>query len=202
MDKYEFIKQLENALSGLSDEEIKAAVNYYKELFEDAGNENVQELINSLESPQQIAENIKRESGILTTPPKPADSPSEKPKTESRRDTLTILSLIILALLLSPVWLPLLIVAFILVAIPLLIVLIIAFVFGIIGITCIAVGLSVLFAFFPAGLAILGTGLLFTALTLICTPYLVKGTFCLCRTLINGTVQMFHGIFYKKGAAV
>ena len=60
MDKYDFIKRLDNALSPLSETERESALRYYKELFEDAENES--ELIEHLGSPEKIAENIIRES--------------------------------------------------------------------------------------------------------------------------------------------
>jgi len=63
MDKYDFIKRLENALSPLSETERESALKYYKELFEDSENEN--ELIEHLGSPEKIAENIIRESGMI-----------------------------------------------------------------------------------------------------------------------------------------
>ncbi len=63
MDKYDFIKRLDNALSPLSETERESALKYYKELFEDSENEN--ELIEHLGSPEKIAENIIRESGMI-----------------------------------------------------------------------------------------------------------------------------------------
>lgn len=63
MDKYDFIKRLENALSPLSETERESALKYYKELFEDS--ENVNELIEHLGPPEKVAENIIRESGMI-----------------------------------------------------------------------------------------------------------------------------------------
>lgn len=64
MDKYDFIKRLDNALSPLSETERESALRYYKELFEDTENET--ELIEHLGSPEKIAENIIRESGMIS----------------------------------------------------------------------------------------------------------------------------------------
>lgn len=64
MDKYDFIKRLDNALSPLSEPERESALRYYKELFEDTENET--ELIEHLGSPEKIAENIIRESGMIS----------------------------------------------------------------------------------------------------------------------------------------
>ena len=51
MDKFDYINKLSKCLEELSDEEKNAALEYYKELFEDAGSENEQELIHKLGSP-------------------------------------------------------------------------------------------------------------------------------------------------------
>ena len=65
MDKYDFIKRLDNALQPLSEPERDSALRYYKELFEEAGSEHEYELIEHLGSPEKIAESIIRESGML-----------------------------------------------------------------------------------------------------------------------------------------
>ena len=65
MDKYDFIKRLDNALEPLSESERESAINYYKELFEDAGYENESDLIEKLGTPESIAESIIRESGMI-----------------------------------------------------------------------------------------------------------------------------------------
>lgn len=234
MDKYDFIKKLEKELSGLSQEEINEAVSYYKELFEEAGSEHEQELISNLGSPASIAENIKRESGMVAvieeevsekSSEKSADSSSASDKAqpryeeynssaqnntntaqgsgkrEVRRDGTTILLLSAIAFLTAPVWLPLLI-AFYAVFISLVFtVLVIALVFGVIGISGIVSGIALLIPILPLGCILLGLGLLFTAATLTVTPYLVKGLFFVCRAVLNGTIAVFHSIFYKKEAA-
>lgn len=211
MDKYDFIKQLEKELSGLSEEEIRSAVSYYKELFEDAGNDNVQELLENLGSPKEIAENIKRESGTVVTADKPQDSVNsdninikEKEtdiRTEKRRDAGTILLLAVVLICTSPIWLPLLVTVYGVVITLLCVIVILALVFGIIGIAGIISGFSTIFAVPPVGLVLLGMGLVFTALTLMCAPLLFKGIFRICRALINGTVGIFHSIIYKREAA-
>ena len=80
MDIYDFIKRLDNALSPLSETERESALRYYKELFEDAENES--ELIEHLGSPEKIAENIIRESGMI----KNRDKESENFKNTSDSD--------------------------------------------------------------------------------------------------------------------
>jgi len=65
MNKNDFIKQLENELSDVSPEERENALLYYKNYFEDAGPENEEKLISELNSPREIAEEIKRDLGFV-----------------------------------------------------------------------------------------------------------------------------------------
>ena len=58
MTKFEFIAELRARLISLTNEEREAAVKYYDEFFDDAGQENEQEVIKTLVSPQKIAEQI------------------------------------------------------------------------------------------------------------------------------------------------
>ena len=65
MDKYDYIDTLKANLSELSEDERISAINYYKELFEEAGSENEQDLIQRLGSAQELAAKIIRESGMV-----------------------------------------------------------------------------------------------------------------------------------------
>ena len=64
MNKEEFLKQLENLLSDISAEERADAMAYYHSYFEDAGEGNEASIIEELESPEKVAELIKRDLGI------------------------------------------------------------------------------------------------------------------------------------------
>lgn len=59
MNREEFIRQLEQLLADVSEEERQEALAYYNGYFEDAGSENEQSIIRELESPQKVAANIK-----------------------------------------------------------------------------------------------------------------------------------------------
>ncbi|MBE6987434.1 MAG: hypothetical protein E7432_01470 [Ruminococcaceae bacterium] len=74
MSKEQFIARLKNALSPLSAEDIRNAVEYYEEYFADAGEENQADVISALGSPEALAENIIREAGQ----PVPVDKSTEK----------------------------------------------------------------------------------------------------------------------------
>lgn len=59
MNKAEFMKELERLLSNIPENERVEALNYYEEYFSDAGEENEQKVLEELESPEKVADNIK-----------------------------------------------------------------------------------------------------------------------------------------------
>ncbi len=61
MSKQEFISQLEILLRNIPTQERIEALQYYNDYFEDAGEENEQEVLAALGSPEKVAENIKRD---------------------------------------------------------------------------------------------------------------------------------------------
>ena len=67
MTKNEYLQRLRTALSGLSADEMSAAMSYYEEFFEDAGAENESAVISSLGSPEKLAQTIKSESSFVVT---------------------------------------------------------------------------------------------------------------------------------------
>ncbi len=76
MNKHDFMKQLENELSDVSQEERDNALLYYSNYFEDAGLENEENLISELDSPHEIAAEIKRDLGFIANPDMGTDSSS------------------------------------------------------------------------------------------------------------------------------
>lgn len=61
MSKWEFMSQLEKLLLYVPIQEREEALQYYNDYFEEAGPEREQEVIAALGSPEQVAENIKRD---------------------------------------------------------------------------------------------------------------------------------------------
>lgn len=59
MNRVEFMKELEHLLSDISDAELKEALQYYNDYLDDAGEDNEEEVIESLGSPDKVAANIK-----------------------------------------------------------------------------------------------------------------------------------------------
>lgn len=71
MDKRDFLGRLRMQLSDLTDEERAEALEYYEEYFADAGEENEEDVLRSLGTPGQVAEQIraglhKEENGMFT----------------------------------------------------------------------------------------------------------------------------------------
>lgn len=64
MNKEEFLRQLEQLLSGITEEERADAVAFYRSYFEDAGEENEAAIVSELESPQKVADSILKNLGI------------------------------------------------------------------------------------------------------------------------------------------
>lgn len=62
MTKNEFLGDLSRLLKDLPEEERKQALHYYEDYFADAGEDNEQEVLNELGSPENIAELIKADS--------------------------------------------------------------------------------------------------------------------------------------------
>ena len=59
MDKREFLDRLQMQLADLTSDERREALEYYEEYFADAGEENEADVLISLGSPEQVAEQIK-----------------------------------------------------------------------------------------------------------------------------------------------
>ena len=163
MRKEEFLEQLEMLLADISAEERAEAMVFYRSYFEDAGMGNEEKILAELESPEKVAEIIKRDLGMVcTTGTKTDDAQSaqntgyqnytqntygtyansEEAKRENERKNNTILVLVIvLGILTSPAWLGILT--------------------GLIGtIFGLSVALiAITFAMFVVGIALVGAGL-------------------------------------------
>jgi len=61
MNRVDFMKQLESLLQSIPDTEREEALQYYRDYFDDAGEENEQSVIEALGNPAKVAENIKKD---------------------------------------------------------------------------------------------------------------------------------------------
>lgn len=98
MTRNEYMEQLKQKLKRLPKEEFDKAIEYFEEYFADAGEENTAEAIENLGSPQVAAEQIIREIAI-------DNSNSGKAKTDVKKG-ISGVWIAVLAVLASPIALP------------------------------------------------------------------------------------------------
>lgn len=67
MNKEQFLKRLRELLTGIPETEAEEAMDYYRDYFADAGEENESRVIEELGSPEKVAENILRDLGYSDT---------------------------------------------------------------------------------------------------------------------------------------
>lgn len=156
MNRSEFFKKLEQGLLKVSKEEREAAVDYYNEYFDDAGEENEQKVIEELGSPAQIAARIKADSAVKKL------SEDTKP---SMKKGISAVWWVILAIFAAPIALPLAIGAAALafgilaVLVGIIIALIISVVaFFITGVLVVASGIAVIATSIPTAIFTIGVG--------------------------------------------
>lgn len=66
MNRFEYMRRLEDLLSDISPSEKEEALTYYNDYFNDAGQENEQQVIKELGSPEQVAAGVKEGLGLQT----------------------------------------------------------------------------------------------------------------------------------------
>lgn len=66
MNRFEYMRRLEALLSDISPSEKEEALTYYNDYFNDAGQENEQQVIKELGSPEQVAAGVKEGLGLQT----------------------------------------------------------------------------------------------------------------------------------------
>lgn len=196
MNRGEFITELRSRLARLPYEELESAVGYYEEYFEEAGVENEERVLQELGSPFQIARQIMADFAIKESEIKP---PSPK------KGVWTIW-VIVLAILASPIALPLGIVCLTMLFTGVILIGTFIFVGGILVITFLTTGIGIfaltfrilfvdpLSALFSLGvsLVLIGLGLLSVILVYALIgkviPLMVKGISSLFERTKKGAV--------------
>jgi len=207
MDKYEYINRLKEALADLSEEDRESAINYHKELFEDAGNENAAELIEKLGSPEDLAKSIIRESGMLTAPeteeeqnknimPDVSEATHTQNTAQQKKNDPAKIALIIVCLILSfPIWIGFVGALFgIIVAIIATIFAVIVSI-GAVAVSGIVVGIITLFSAPATGLIYIGAGLIaFSLIFLLLIPGW-KLIIRFCKWVGRGIAKCWNKLF-------
>lgn len=201
MNKLEFLTGLRNCLErgGMNTEDIGDALAYYEEVFLDAGFGKEEETAAAMGSPEEVAMNILRESGIqagnaVHSPQQTVEQSPKKDKTAAENRILKI----VLAVITSPFWLPVLIAAA--AVLFSLIVTVIALVFSVIitGVSLIGAGIVLMFVVPCIGLIMTGAGLVFTGLLMLLCKPVFRVVIPACGRAVMSVFRWAAGLFKKE----
>ncbi|MEG0471448.1 MAG: DUF1700 domain-containing protein [Solibacillus sp.] len=195
MDKAGYLKSLRSKLHRLPVHEIDAALIYYEEYFDEAGEENEQQVIEQLGPPSQVAAQIVADFAIKdfdVTPP-------------STKKNMSAIWLIILAILSAPLSLPLLAVAVALIisagaVVFSFVIAILAIVGGILfgGLVALISGFFIIIDHWPTALLFIGLGLITTGIGVLISPAtirLIKKTGVVC---VESLAKLLQKITRKR----
>lgn len=185
IDKY--LKELENELSDLPENEKHNALEYYKEYLEDIPEDKREDGIKNLGTPQMLADQIKNESGSGLN--------ESKNMPEQKKNSVNIILVIIIAVLLSPVWIPLLI-AFAAIVLSLLVcILTVLICFPVTAVTGIISGILTASYSVYSGLFTFGIGLFFTGITITLYKPLIRFAKFISIKSCIGIKKLFTTVF-------
>ena len=195
MNKDAYLKELHRKLKKLPEEEREAALDFYNEYFDEAGEENVQLVIKKLGSPSQVASKILADYAI-----KGLDEGSE-----SAKKGISAIWFIILAILASPIALPLIILIFALVFTV--VILCGSFIFtffalvlalSLSGIISIVAGLSVFTQHWPTALFFTGSGLIASGIGILLFSPLVLMTKSMSAAVAKWMKNLFDKLTKRR----
>lgn len=159
MTKENYLWLLQNNLRNVPPEEAANIIQYYHEYFEDAGEENVQRVIEELGPPLQLAKRVSADYVIRGM--------ENGGSTGNVKNRISNAWLIVLAVCCSPVWFPLVIVFAVLVFALVIVVFSLLFAFSVValalavsGVISLGAGIVALFTHIPTGILTMGAGLL------------------------------------------
>ena len=215
MTREAFISELKEKLNRLPQGELEAALDYYTELFLDAGVDKEEATAASLGSIDEIARQIYIDNGIdpdgkpeflleeynepeKQEEPKAGPLPIQQPGPAPRYQQQGGLNAtkLLLLILLFPIWLPILIVCLVLSFVGI----ILAFVFEIVliavGGSLIIEGILTVGYIPPLGIIYIGAGLILTGLFVLTLPLIGKGFFRGLRGAANRIANSAHNILF------
>ena len=167
MNRDKYLNELQTKLKKLPKDEIEAALDYYREYFDEAGEENIDLVIRKLGSPSKVAKNILADYATKEL--------AEHP--ESAKKSISAVWFILLAIFASPIALPILIVVLSMVFTIVILcgaflftffTLIISLAFA--GIVSIVAGFSVIAQHWQTSLFFIGAGLAATGIGILLFP--------------------------------
>ncbi|MFJ7887645.1 DUF1700 domain-containing protein [Lysinibacillus xylanilyticus] len=192
MNRASFLKKLRGKLQRLPAHEIDAALAYYEEYFDEAGEENEQQVIQQLGSPSHVASQIMADYALK-------DLEATSTSTSTKKN-MSAIWLIILAIISAPLSLPLLVVAIALIfsfgaVIFSVIIAIIATVLSIFfgGIVALISGFFILTQDWATAVLFMGVGFIVTGLGILLFPIVAR----LIKTIVVVCVEALGKLFHK-----
>lgn len=213
MNRQEFMKQLEELLADVPENEKKEALEYYENYFEDAGIEQEAAIIEELQSPQAVASSIKKDlfgenyQAYSYFQQNGAQNQNQGAKKDNLGRNILIGVLLVITF---PVWVGIAggLFGILIGAVAAVFGIAVAFV-AVVGALLISgsimIGLGIIksFAGLPAvGILVIGIGLLFLALGILGVIALVWIIGAFLPWMIRGIINLCRRAFRKKEAAV
>lgn len=229
MNRIQYMTELASYLQDIPEAERKDAMQYYNDYFDEAGEENEEQVIAEFGSPAKVAENIKadlkgktdeeyqeyRETGYTDTRFEQNEPPAQRTYGQQENQTpprtsklLKIILIIAIAVVAAPVVLPIalgilgVVIAVVVALFMVFVALVIASIAVLIsGIAVIGVGIAAIIPELAVGLALVGSGLVVTVLGLIATVASVKLCIVVFPGIIRGIVWLCRRPFQRKAVA-
>ena len=203
MNRFEYMTELASCLQDISEEDRRDAMEYYNAYFDEAGSENEQKVIEELGDPTKLADQIREGADTISETTDHISSDNS-----SADHTWKIVLIVVVAILTSPITVPLIlsvlgtIFGVLLAAVLIVLGLIIgAATVAIIGVVLFGVGIAALFSEFFAGLALTGVGLILAVVGVV----VAVGIVYLCKLVIPEIIKGVSVIWNKishRGKAV
>lgn len=231
MNRIEYMTKLASLLQDIPEVERRDAMKYYNDYFDEAGEENEEQVIREFGAPEEVAENIKADLKGKTEDitgsqqeqsssqyqtqeqqKQKSDQSSEyqygMPKKKKNDRIWEIVLIVILAIIIGPVLIPLVggILAAGLAIVLTVIVGVIAMVIAgvaiaIAGIALVISGLIILLPQTAAGLALIGSGLMILVIGVIATVGFGKLCAFIWDGIAKGITFLWRKIFHRKAVA-
>lgn len=200
MTKQDFLMQLNDALGPMTGEERSAAIKYYSDYIDDAGEENLAATLAQLGTPAEVAATLLADANISGASAAGTAANTAPPAPHSTGN-LPGWAILLLVIVLTPVWMPLLGVCFGVVCAVLgcliaLFVTTAALLFA--GVACIFTGIAVMVGVPTAGMLVIGMGCAMAGIGVLLLMLCVL----VCRTVIpaavRGVNRLWRKLFRKK----
>lgn len=207
MNRLEYMTKLRRILedSGMQENEINDAMQFYEEIFLDAGAEHDSETAQNLGTPEELAKKIIADSD---SPKKPEfimdsvinnDNQTQSIAPQQNYDTSSVLVKLLIAVITFPIWFSVLVTVLSLVFAFFVTVFSIAIAFVGAGVGCTIGGIIALFSAPPIGLIVLGSGLILIGLAGFVFIPMMKFIWHTAVRFVNWLVSFVRKIFRVGG---